>query len=206
MIDIELVYRSAARRWRPEALGRCYHDALERGEQDPPAGEPTSLGLLAQAVPRLITLGVSTYAMDVLPTGGSDGGGEGVLTDLLTAVETSAAGGLLRCHRALELDEERRGETADAWFPTIYETAAERLAAITPSDEPPLFSDAAQQAGRWVAVAIESLDGDGSQAAEAIVDALGHLLVVCAMVSLARGRPEATADPVALQRPSQRPL
>lgn len=206
MIDLELAYRSTARRWRPDALGRCYRVALERGEQDPPAGEQGPLALLAQAVPRVVTLAVSAYAMDVLPRGRSDGGEEGVLRDLITTVETSAAGSLLRCHRALELDEERRGESADAWFPTIYEVAAERLAAITPTDEPPLFSDSAQQAGRWVAVAIESLDGDGSQAPEAIVDALGNLLIVCAIAGLARGRPDPSIQRLPLQRPTHRPL
>ena len=55
---------------------------------------------------------------------------------------------------------------------------------------PPSLTIHAEEAARWVAVAIDQAH-DGPPAPRAIADALGHLLVVCGFADLAYDRRDA---------------
>jgi hypothetical protein len=58
----------------------------------------------------------------------------------------------------------------------------------SPTADPPSLVEHAQEAGRWAAVALSSLDRDAPNASEAISDCLTHLLVVCVFADTATDR------------------
>jgi hypothetical protein len=58
----------------------------------------------------------------------------------------------------------------------------------SPTADPPSQVEHAQQAARWAALAIGSLDRDTPNAPDAISDCLTHLLVVCAFADTATDR------------------
>jgi hypothetical protein len=58
----------------------------------------------------------------------------------------------------------------------------------SPTADPPSLVEHAQEAGRWAALAIGSLDRDAPNAPEAISDCLTHLLVVCVFADTAADR------------------
>ena len=68
----------------------------------------------------------------------------------------------------------------------IHDIAADALRRGSLHDEPPLVVECAQEAGRWVAIAIELTVHKPAEAPEALTDALGRLLVVCAFLDAAR--------------------
>jgi hypothetical protein len=58
----------------------------------------------------------------------------------------------------------------------------------SPTSEPPGLIEHAQQAGRFAALAIGSLDADAPTVPEAICDCLGHLLFVSVFADAATNR------------------
>jgi hypothetical protein len=94
-----------------------------------------------------------------------------------------------RCHLALQADGESRGYRADEWLPLAYEQAADWLEHASPAADPPPVIEHAQQAGRFAALAIGSLDRDAPTVPEVITDCLAHLLFTCVFADAARSRP-----------------
>ena len=104
---------------------------------------------------------------------------------LLGTLDLTAAGSLHRCHQALEAHARTEGYDADEWLPLAYEQAADWLEHASAAVDPPALIDHAQQAGRYAAVAIGSLDRNAPNATEAITDTLAHLLTVCVFADTA---------------------
>ena len=156
-----------------------------------PPREPTSrpVGLLATAVPRLVSLAVATYAVHVLPN--ADTPERAALDDeLFATIDMAAAGSLRRCHLALDADGRERGYTADEWLPVIYSVADDALHEASVTAEPPPIVRLSQDAARWVAIAIDALDQDAPSVTESLSDALGRLLVVFMFADIARAHTE----------------
>ena len=189
MISLVAVYRQLARPWPAGELAERYHAAYARGASDLPAGEEPPgrpIALLATAIPRLISLAVAANVLHLLPPAtqlGADVAGE-----LIATIDATATGALHRCHLALRSDGESRGYDADEWLPLAYEQAADWLQHASPATDPPSLVEHAQQAGRFAALAIGSLDRDAPSVAEAITDCLAHLLVACVFVDVAGSR------------------
>ena len=185
MRSLEVIYRDLARPWPVDELAACYQAADERGASDMPAGETPPdrpITLLATAIPRLISLAVVANILHVLPSALTDAaiGGE-----LLGTLDLTAAGSLHRCHLALNADARAHEYDADEWLPLVYDQAADWLKHASPAADPPPLIDHAQQAGRYAAVAIGSLDRDSPSVPEAITDTLAHLLTVCVIADAA---------------------
>jgi len=173
-----------------EIVERC-QAAYWRGAGDLPAGEEPPerpIGLLATALPRLISLAVAANVLHLLPTSTRDP--VDVAEELITTIDTTATGALHRCHLALQSDGESRGYEPDEWLPLAYEQAADWLKHASPATDPPSLIEHAQQAGRYAALAIGSLDRDAPTVPEAIADCLAHLLFACVFAdTAARSRP-----------------
>jgi hypothetical protein len=159
--DLSDIYHELARTWTHEELAVRYKAAADRGARDldPAQVFERPIGLLATAVPRLLSLNVATYALHVLPSSASAESAT-IVDELLSTLDITAAGSLHRCHQALELDARRRGYTVEEWLPVAYEVAASALTGTQFDREPPSVVEHAQQAGRWTAIAIDSLDQD----------------------------------------------
>ncbi len=170
---------------------RRYQTAYERGADDLPAGEEPPerpIALLATAIPRLISLVVAANVLHLLPTSTRDA--LDIAEALITTMDTTATGSLHRCHLALQSDGESRGYDADEWLPLACEQAADWLEHASPSADPPSLIEHAQQAGRYAALAIGSLERNAPAVPEAITDCLAHLLFVCVFAdTAARSRP-----------------
>ena len=186
MISPDAVYRQLARPWPDDELAERYHAAYKRGADDLPAGEEPPdrpITLLATAIPRLISLAVAANVLHLLPTSTRDA--LDIADELITTLDATATGSLHRCHLALESDGESRGHDADEWLPLAYEQAADWLQHTSPAADPPPLIEHAQQAGRFAALAIGSLDRDAPSVPEAITDCLAQLLFVCVFADTA---------------------
>ena len=186
MITLGAVYRQLARPWLADELADRYQTAYQRGAGDLPAGEEPPerpITLLATAIPRLISLAVAANVLHLLPPSTHDGGD--VAEQLIATIDAAATGSLHRCHLALQGDGRSRGYDADEWLPLAYEQAADWLEHASPAADPPPAIDHAQQAGRFAALAIGSLDRDAPSVPEAITDCLAHLLFTCVFVDAA---------------------
>jgi hypothetical protein len=190
---LDATYHSLARPWQADELAEHYRAAHLRGASDLPSEEPPParpLALLATAVPRLISLAVAANVLHILPTAAT--GGAALADKLLSTVDMTAAGSLHRCHLALDAcDQDADAGTAEEWLHYIYDEAAHHLHALSPTVDPPSVVQHAQEAGRYTAVAIGTLDRDVRMAPEAISDCLAHLLTVCLFADAAAGRPSA---------------
>jgi len=191
LISLDAVYRQLARPWSTGELAERYRAAYERGASDLPVGEEPperAIMLLATAIPRLISLAVAANVLHLLPTSTHDG--VEVAEELIATIDATATGALHRCHLALRSDGESRGYDADEWLPLAYEQAADWLQHASPATDPPSVIEHAQQAGRFAALAIGSLDRDAPTVPEAITDCLAHLLFTCVFAdAAARPRP-----------------
>jgi hypothetical protein len=189
--DLDATYRSLTRPWQPDELAHRYRAAYQRGASDLPADEKTPtrpLGLLATAVPRLISLAVAANVLHILPTAATT-----VADELLSTLDQTATGSLHRCHLALAAcGHDTSTDGGKQWLPYIYDEAAHHLHALSHTARPPSLIHHAQEAGRYTAIAIGHLDRDTTRAPEAISDALGHLLTVSVFADAA-----ATANPAA---------
>jgi hypothetical protein len=177
LINLGAVYRQLTRPWPADELAERYQAAYQRGVRDLPAGEEPPerpITLLATAIPRLISLAVAANVLHLLPSGTRDGadGAE----QLIATIDATATGSLHRCHLALQGDGRWRGYDTDEWLPLAYEQAADWLQHASPAADPPPAIDHAQQAGRFAALAIGSLDRNARTVPEAITDCLAHLL------------------------------
>jgi hypothetical protein len=187
--DLTTIYRELEGRCRtPDGLAAGYRRAYARGESDLAASEPNPgpVGLLATAVPRLVSLAVATYAVHILPWHAP------LAEELLATVDQSATGSLRRCHLALDADGRDRGYAADEWLPVIYDVAHDALRRASVTDDPPAVVHLSQEASRWVAVAIDALDQNDSTVTDSLADALGRLLVVCMFADAALTHSAAT--------------
>ena len=188
MIKLGAAYRELARPWPAAELAHRYHAAYQRGARDLPAGENPPgrpITLLATAIPRLISLAVAANVLHLLPTSTHDGAA--IADELLATIDATATGSLHRCHLALQSDGESRGYDADEWLPLVYEQAADWLEHASATSDPPPLIEHAQQAGRFAALAIGSLDRDAPTVPEAITDCLAHLLFTCIFADAAAG-------------------
>ena len=186
MISTDAVYRQLARPWPTGELAERYQAAYLRGEGDLPAGEEPPerpITLLATAIPRLISLAVAANILHLLPTSTDDGAD--IAEELIATIDATSTGALHRCHLALQSDGESRGYDADEWLPLAYEQAADWLEHASPAADPPSVIEHAQQAGRFAALAIGSLDRDAPTVPEAITDCLAHLLFTCVFADAA---------------------
>lgn len=102
----------------------------------------------------------------------------GLVGQPLENVEENGAVVLHRCHRALQLDGQAHGYTADEWLPTVYDIAARLLQAARLNREPASLVHTAQEALRWLSRAIVDLEQDSPDVAPAIVDSLGRILAL----------------------------
>ena len=187
MTDLAATYDKLSRPWRPEQLAGVYQAAYQRGatDIDPGDEDKEALSLLTTSIPRLITLAVASYAIHVLPR--QAGSRHAALDDqLLATIDQAATGTLHRCHLALVAESRRHGHSAEEWLALIHDIAADALRRGSLHDEPPLVVECAQEAGRWIAIAIELTVHKPAEAPEALTDALGRLLVVCAFLDAAR--------------------
>jgi hypothetical protein len=183
--SLEVIYRDLARPWPADELAASYRAAYERGASDMPADETPPdrpITLLAIAIPRLISLAVAANVLHILPTAVLDAA---IGTDVLGTLDLTAAGSLHRCHQALEAHVQAQGYDPQEWLPLAYEQAADWLEHASPAADPPVLIDHAQQAGRYAAVAIGSLDRGAPNAPEAITDTVAHLLTVCVFADTA---------------------
>jgi hypothetical protein len=189
LISPDALYRHLAHPWTTDELAERYEAAYRRGAGDLPAGEEPPgrpITMLATAIPRLISLAVAANVLHLLPPAtqrGADVAGE-----LIATIDATATGALHRCHLALQSDGESRGYDADEWLPLAYEQTADWLQRASPATDPPSLIEHAQQAGRFAALAIGSLDRDAPSVPDAITDCLAHLLFTCVFVDAA-GRP-----------------
>ena len=186
---LEAIYRDLAPPWALDELAASYHAAYQRGASDMPADETPPdrpITLLATAIPRLISLAVAANVLHILPAAVLDAA---IGTDVLGTLDLTAAGGLHRCHQALEAHAQAQGYDAEKWLPLAYEQAADWLQHASAAVDPPALIDHAQQVGRYAAVAIGSLDRNAPNAPEAITDTLAHLLTVCVFSDTAPTNP-----------------
>ena len=190
--SLDSTYRSLARAWSADELADRYHTAFERGASDLPADEEPPdrpITLLATAVPRLISLAVATNVLHLLPD--RPQASTALATDLIATIDTTATGSLHRAHLALQADGHACGYDPDDWLTLTYDQAADALQSASATSDPPSLIEHAQQAGRFAALAIGSLDRDAPTVPEAICDCLAHLLFVCVFADAASGRQNA---------------
>jgi hypothetical protein len=124
----------------------------------------------------------------VLPQRRSERTADGIAIadQLLSTLDQTAAGALRLCHFALEAAD--RADPVDEWVSYALEETADALAHVSVTARPPSLINHAEEAARWVAVAIDQAHSDPPAAPRAIADALGYLLVVCVFVDLAYER------------------
>ena len=191
MISLDAAYRQLARPWPIDELAERYQAAYQRGARDLPVSDDPPerpITLLATAIPRLISLAVAANVLHLLPIGTHDGAA--LAEQLITTIDATATGSIHRCHLALQSDGESRGYDTDEWLPLAFEQAADWLEHASAAADPPPAIDHAQQAGRFAALAIGSLDRDAPSVPEAITDCLAHLLFTCVFAdAAARSRP-----------------
>jgi len=191
LISPDALYRHLAHPWTTDELAERYEAAYRRGAGDLPAGEEPParpITLLATAIPRLISLAVAANVLHLLPPA-TQRGAE-VAGELIATIDATATGSLHRCHLALQSDGESRGYDADEWLPLAYDQAADWLEHAAPAADPPSLIEHTQQAGRFAALAIGSLDRDAPTVPEAITDCLARLLFTCVFADAAvRSRP-----------------
>jgi hypothetical protein len=188
---LSATYRRASRDWSPDELLGVYKAAVIRGERswqpaDRPASDP--VGPLTYAIPHLIRLAAATHVLHVLPelTDERVLQGEEIIEQLYSTVDRTAVEALFLCHIALEASD--RSDPVDEWVAHAVEQAADALPHVLLSARPPSLIGHAEEAGRWLAVAIEQAHADPPAAPRAIADALGHLLVLCAFAGVLYGR------------------
>jgi hypothetical protein len=185
MSDLSAAYEQLARPWTHEQLADYYRDAKRRAERMPERDHDAqirgSVAMLASAVPACATLSVAIHVLHLLPATRDPG----LIEQLLGNVEEHAAVVLHRCHRALELDGRAHDYTAEEWLPPVYDIAAPLLEASRPDREPPSFVEHAQEAVSWLSRAIVDVDQDAPDAAAAIADGLGRILVLCVFADVA---------------------
>ena len=109
-------------------------------------------------------------------------------TELVTKLDTASAGSLHRLKLALQIQNSLHHVALNEWTPTIYDEAEHALSAFNPDADPPSLIEHAHEASRWTAIAIEAINRDTGRAAEAIADALAHLLAVCIFADAATRR------------------
>jgi hypothetical protein len=191
MLDLAATYEQLARPWTPEQLAAHYREANNRGKQargpEPEDADGGPVSLLASAIPRFVRLSVAAHVLHVLP---STTGGE-VAPQLLGTIDENATALLHLCHRALELDGRKHDYMAGEWLPAVYDSAAPLLEQSSLRQEPPSVVEHAQEAVRWLACAIISLDQDAPDAAAAIADCLGRLLALYVFAEIARSNADA---------------
>jgi hypothetical protein len=186
MAHLRTAYDRLPQLREPERLAGHYRDALRAAEglverrEEHPVTSP--IARLATAVPPCDSVNVAIHLIHALP---ADAGSE-LANELLGSAARWNALALSHCHRALELDGQAHGYTADEWLPGIIETAAALLDGADPGREPPALVGHAQDAVRWLSQAIVELDRDGPDAAAAIVDGLARLLSVEVFITAAR--------------------
>jgi hypothetical protein len=186
LTNLEAVYRQLACPWPADELDQRYQAAYDRGARDLPVGEDLlqrPIMHLATAIPRLISLAVAANVLHLLPTGTDDAGV--LAAELIATIDTTATGSLHRCHLALRSDGESRGYDADEWLPLAFEQTAGWLEHASGAADPPPAIEHAQEAGRFAALAIGSLDRDAPSVPEAIADCLAHLLFTCVFADAA---------------------
>ena len=186
MSDLSAAYDQLARGWTHEALAGRYHDAKRRGEQLPECDQHhlirRPIAVLASAVPACASLSVAIHVIHLLPATEA----LALRDQLLRNAEKNSAIALHRCHEALELDGQAHDYSADEWLPAVYDIAAPLLEAARLIREPPSLVEQAQDAVRWLSRAIVDLDEDSPDAAAALVDGLGRILVLHVFAGVAR--------------------
>jgi hypothetical protein len=187
VIDLNATYQRLTRPWTHEQFAARYRTANQRGERSHEGAEDLltrPIAVLATAIPSAASLSVAIHVLHVLP-----GAARGPLAEqLLDTTEENAADVIHRCHRALELDGQDHDYTAQEWLPVVYDTAVQLLERARLDQEPPSVVQHTQDALGWLARAIVDLDQGAPEAAEAIADALGRVLVVCVFADVARDR------------------
>jgi hypothetical protein len=192
MTELSAIYEQLARPWTHEQLADHYREAKRRGEQAPECDQDhlihRPVAMLATAIPVCGTLCVATHVIHVLPATGEPG----LKDQLFGRTEKSSAVALHRCHQALALDGRVHDYTADEWLPAIYDVTAPLLEAARLNRELPSLIEQAQDAVGWLSRAIIDLDQDTRDAAAAIVDGLGRILVLYIFATIAA---HAVAEP-----------
>ena len=102
----------------------------------------------------------------------------------------NSAVALYRCHEALELDGQSNDYIADEWLPAVYDIAAPLLGGARLNRDPPSLVEQAQEAVRWLSLAIVELDQDSPDAAAALVDGLGRMLTLHVFAGVAGEPPD----------------
>ena len=188
MIDLSQTYRDLGRPWTHEELAVRYMDADARGGlllgEAADAIPERPIALLATAIPSTATLSVAMHLLHALPDSVQDK----LRGALLDTAETNAADALHRCHRALELDGDAHGYTADEWLPVIYDIAGPLLESSRLDQEPPSVVREIQEAVRWLSSSIACVDEDSRDTPAALADTLARLLAVCVFANSARPR------------------
>jgi len=173
-------------RWTHEQLAACYDDARRRGAEI--LGESDELtrplALLATAIPPMATLNVAVHVLHMLPQGAR----EGLDVELLMTAEKNAADALHRCHRALELDGDAHGYTAEDWLAMVYDIALPLLESARGDHEPPTIVGLTQEAVSWLSRSVLELDQSSPETPTALAEALARLLTVWLFAELARQR------------------
>jgi hypothetical protein len=183
VIDLSQTYRHLGRPWTHEELAVRYlaadaHGRLLLGEAADAIPE-RPIALLATAIPS-----TAMHLLHALPDSVQDK----LRGELLDTAETNAADALHRCHRALELDGDAAGYTADEWQPVIYDIAGPLLESSRLDQDPPSVVRETQEAVRWLSSSITCLDEDSRETPAALADTLARLLVVCVFADSARSR------------------
>ena len=183
--SLEAIYRDLARPWPIDELAARYQAADERGASDMPAGETPPdrpITLLATAIPRLISLAVAANVLHILPAAVLDaaiGNDSSARSISPPPAACTAATWRSKPTRALRATTPTSGYRS----PTSRPPTGSKHA--SPAADPPALIDHAQQAGRYAALAIGSLDRDAPNSPEAITDTLAHLLTVCVIADAA---------------------
>ena len=186
VIDLDDTYRRLAHPWTREQLVARYQDAERRGDQLIASGyenESRPLPLVATAIPPSATMSVAIHVLHVLPDVRGD-----LPRQLLDTTEKNAAEALRRCHRALELDGEACGYSAEEWLPVVYDIAGPVLESASRTREPPTVVEQAQTAISWLSRVLVELDQDSPETPTALTETLACLLTVWVFTDLARER------------------
>jgi hypothetical protein len=188
VIDLDSLYRELARPHSPAELAATYRNACRRGRDDPAeAASDRPVGVLASAIPSLTSLAIAVHALHVLPRVRDRGELAGIDAALLSTIDQTANRCLRCCHLALAADGRARGYGADEYLPVVYDVARLVLEEVSADDDPDhrTIVEVSQDAGRWVAAAIDALDRDDSTVTDALTDALARLLVINLFAELA---------------------
>lgn len=191
MIELDVAYQQIARPWSHAQLAAHYQEADRRGGQvigpDHDDTSSSPIALLASSIPRSTSLSVAVHVLHVLPSATS-----GQLAPrFVDTIKDNAAAVLHLSQRALELDGQAHGYTADEWLAAVYDIAMPLLTEARLDREPPSIVDNVQDAVRWLAHAIINLDRDTPAVPAAIADGLGPLLALCVFADVAHGHVDA---------------